>query len=213
MKNNRKDLIILSADKNIEFSVRGILERTHAIGVQPLSYNVRAHPERDAGCLGRCHHFLRPFINRYSHALVVFDREGCGKDHLSRERLEADVEERLARNGWRDRSAAIVFDPELEIWVWSDSPHVDAVLGWGKRKPKLRTWLARQDFIKKGQTKPERPKEAMEAALRITEIARSSALFLELAERVSFKRCEDPAFAKLKNTLTKWFSTHRNASW
>jgi hypothetical protein len=34
---------------------------------------------------------------------------------------------------------------------------------------------------------------------------RSSAIFFELAQRVSVNRCIDPAFLKFKNTLRQWF--------
>jgi hypothetical protein len=33
----------------------------------------------------------------------------------------------LFTSGWENRAAAVVLDPELEIWVWSDSPEVEAV--------------------------------------------------------------------------------------
>ena len=31
-----------------------------------------------------------------------------------------NVETDLSRNGWADRTKAIVIDPELEVWVWGD---------------------------------------------------------------------------------------------
>jgi hypothetical protein len=44
--------------------------------------------------------------------------------------MENDLEARLSQSGWPSGCcAAIVIDPELELWVWSRSPHVPAVLG------------------------------------------------------------------------------------
>ncbi|MEW5920448.1 MAG: hypothetical protein AB1796_05725 [Bacillota bacterium] len=36
--------------------------------------------------------------------------------------------------------------------------------------------------------------------------ARSSSLFYNLAKTVGLKRCQDPAFIKLKTKLREWFS-------
>lgn len=206
MKHGKKNLIVLTADKNMEFSVMGILNRHEALGIRSLSYDIRVHVERDPGCLRKSHYFLKPFANRYAYALVIFDREGCGRDELSREALEQKVEEKLAQNGWSNRSAAIVPDPELEIWVWSDSPHVDTVLGWKDKRPDLRTWMAKKGFLEKSQIKPGRPKEAVECALKYVRKARSSSIYLQIARKVSLNRCHDPAFLKLKSTLKKWFA-------
>ncbi|NJL28558.1 MAG: hypothetical protein HC897_12045 [Thermoanaerobaculia bacterium] len=98
-----------------------------------------------------------------------------------------------------------MLDPELEAWLWSDSPHVDSVLGWKDRNPTLRAWLAEQGFLVEGAAKPSQPKEAVEKALRVVRKPRSSALYRQLAERVSFERCTDPAFARFKDVLRGWF--------
>ncbi|MBI2875671.1 MAG: hypothetical protein HYY20_02180 [Candidatus Tectomicrobia bacterium] len=201
-----KDLVILVADKNMEFTIKGLLSRPKALGVRFLANDLFVHPEQDTGCLLRSHDFLRSFINRYAHALVMLDREGCGREGSSREVLEREVEDRLSRSGWGNRAVAIVLDPELEIWVWSDSPHVDSVLGWEGKQPDLKTWLRSQGFWDAQRTKPDRPKEAVEEALRLARKARSSSNYFQLAQRVGFGRCTDPAFLKLKAALQDWFS-------
>lgn len=201
-----KDLVVLVADKNMEFAVKGLLSRPRALGVCPITSDLFVHPYRDPGCLLVGHNFLRPLVNRYSYALVMFDREGCGRERLSREELEQQVEDRLSQSGWGDRAASIVLDPELEVWVWSDSPHVESVLGWSGRQPDLRTWLAEKGFAEVNALKPNRPKEATQAALRLVRKHRSSALYFQLATKVSFKRCIDPAFFKFKAILRNWFS-------
>lgn len=204
----QKDLVILVADQDIEFSVRGLLSRHRTLGFRKLSYkdyDIFRHLGKDPGCLLECHEFLRPFFDQYAHALVMFDREGCGKDDLSRDHLENMVERQLAISGWGNRAAAIVFDPELEVWVWSGSPHVDAVLGWKGKQPDLITWLVDKGFREEFEAKPNRPKKAVEEALRISSKARSASLYRQLAERVSLKKCVDPAFNKFKTILQTWF--------
>jgi hypothetical protein len=199
------DLICLVADRSIEAAVVGLLSRPKAIGIRRVKYVIRSHPEKDPGCYRHAHNFLSAFRKRYAHALVIFDREGCGNEGRSREELEEEVEGRLAGGGWRDRVRAVVLDPELECWVWSDSPHVDAALGWQGRTPALRSWLVENDLLAEGTTKPTRPKEAMEAAMRHVRRSRSSSIYRELAENVSVQRCTDPGFQKLRDTLREWF--------
>ena len=148
---------------------------------------------------------LRAAANRYAHALVVFDREGCGHEALPREKVENMVEQKLSRTGWGDRASVIVLDPELEVWVWSDSPHVESILGWRDRSLGLLEWLFGQGFLRSGQAKPERPKEAMIEALRTVRKPRSSSLYQQLAQKVSLQRCIDPSFVKFKDTMRRWF--------
>lgn len=201
-----KDLVILVADKNMEFAVKGILSRPQALSIRQISFELFVHPHNDPGCLNDGHHFLRTSLNKSAHALVLFDREGCGREHLTRQQLEQQTEANLFRSGWQ-QAAAIVLDPELEVWVWSDSPHTAEILGWKNKQPPLNRWLKNQGFLNEGQIKPPRPKESMEAALRQVRKPRSSVLYRRLAENVSFGRCTDEAFNKLKMTLQNWFST------
>ncbi len=202
-----KDLVVLVADKDMEHAVDGILSsRFQALGIRRISSDFFVHPHRDPGCLIDGHEFLRPFTNSCHHALVMLDREGCGQEPLSREALEEDIESRLRGSGWGDRAAAIVLDPELEIWVWSDSPHVASILGWSQRTPDLAGWLRNHGFLDHSTQKPDRPKEALEQVLKLARKPRSPSLYTQLAKKVSLGRCSDPGFSKFKRTLRSWFS-------
>jgi hypothetical protein len=200
-----KDLVVLAADKNVEYALRGLLSRLAALGTRAVTADFLTHPEKDPGCLLRSHDFLRPMQRKYAHALVVFDREGCGREQLAGPDLESQVDHRLAESGWQQRAKAVVIDPELEAWVWSDSPHVDTVLGWQGKTPGLRTWLESAGWLAAREAKPSRPKEAMEQALRLAGKPRSSAIYRQLAESVSTDRCSDAAFQRLKNLIRIWF--------
>jgi len=202
-----KNIIFLVADTNIKFALKGILSRPESLSIRAITYDIEVYPHHDAGCLKRSHLFLQIFRNQYEYACVIFDREGCGREEYSRETLEQEVENRLSDSGWKNRCACIVPDPELEIWVWSDSPRIDEVFGWKNKKPDLRSWMLENKFLKQGQIKPDRPKEAVEKALRIAQKPRSSSLYFELAQKVSFNRCGDSAFSKFGNTLKQWFGS------
>lgn len=201
----QKDLLILVADKNMEYAIRGLLYRNASFGMRPLSCDVYVHPERDPGCFLKGHDFVRPFHRSYSYSIVMFDREGCGQESKTRDQLEAEVESRLSQAGWDRRAAAIVIDPELENWVWSNSPHVEICLGWKGRVPRLRQWLVNEGFSAGLESKPMHPKKAVEQALRSVKKPRSSSLYLELAQNVTLEGCTDGAFLKFRQTISSWF--------
>jgi hypothetical protein len=199
------DLVVLTADKNMAAAVNGLLSRPQSLGISQVTWKSYVHTERDPGCLLRGHDFLRPMSRRCAHCLLVFDRQGCGHEDKSREAIEQIVEKRLARSGWPGRSAAVVLDPELEMWVWSDSPQVDVCMGWESRRPGLREWLRDRGVWPEDSPKPADPKAAVEAALREVRKPRSSAIYQRLAGAVGFERCCDPAFLKFRDDLRSWF--------
>jgi hypothetical protein len=202
-----KDLILLVADKNCEFALRGVLSRHRALGLREITFDILVHGERDPGCRIKGSDFLRPFAAQYSNALLIFDLIGSGQETSTRETLESYLESEFQCSGWGDRAAVIVIDPELDVWVWSDSPHVDKYLGWAGHSPRLREWLVQKGYLNVGQSKPFRPKEALQAAIGQVGKQRSSDIYKSIAEKVSLGRCIDPAFLKLKLTLIRWFPT------
>ena len=206
MSNDREDLVVVVADLDCEVAVRSLLKRPQSIGIRNVTSQVFRHPRRDPGCFLAAHDYLRTFCGQFSYAMTLFDRHGCGHDDEPRMVIERDVEDRLSVNGWNSRCAAIVLDPELEIWVWSDSPIVSEVLGWSTQEWSLRQWLADNGHWPLAVGKPQDPKTALRAALRRSGKRPSAALFQELAERVSLSRCADPAFTKFCSTLRRWFA-------
>jgi hypothetical protein len=201
-----KDLVVLTADKNMQFAVRGIVSRHQSLGIHKLEPDFFVHPQKDPGIYHNAHDFLRFAAKTHRHALVLMDREGSGQEDQTREELEEKLEQALFRSGWEQRASAVVLDPEVEIWVWSDSTHVDHELGWSQQATGLRAWLREKGFLDERSLKPQKPKEALEAALRWVRKPRSSAIYQGLAEKVSLSKCQDPAFLKLKTVLQAWFS-------
>jgi AAA domain, putative AbiEii toxin, Type IV TA system len=130
------------------------------------------------------------------------DPEESGFDKV---RYEVAIGRLLQLSGWGDRARAIVIDPELEIWVWSDSPHVPKAPGSRDDLPTLRRWLIDHRLWTEGRPKPDDPKAAMEKILRINNRPRSSSIYEDLARKVGLQRCQDGAFLKLRETLVAWF--------
>jgi hypothetical protein len=205
MPERKSDLIVLVPDLDMEKAVKGIFTRSRSLGISHFEADIQRHPLRDSGCCTDGVSFLAPFVNQYEHALLLFDREGCGREDCTAEELETEIKRKLAETGWDERGGVVILDPELEIWVWSDSPHVDEELGWKEHHPPLRTWLTQRNLLQDQSVKPARPKEAVEAALREVRKPRSPSLYFNLAEKVGFSRCYDRAFIRLKTTLRQWF--------
>ena len=198
------DLFVLVADLDMANALEGLLSRSGDLGIRDVTFDIRRHPDRDSGCRTGSVEYLRPYLNRYDHALIVFDRHGCG-DNRPRQDIQRYVDDRLARNGWERRAKAIVIDPELEAWTWSASPAVSRILGWGGRYPALRRWLGGQGLWPRGHSKPPEPKRAMREVMQHRRIRLSARRFSELAENTDFDGCQDPAFNELRQTLQAWF--------
>ena len=202
------DLYVLVADLDQQQTIQALLEhRTKSLGIQPPRFEVTKHPHHDGGCYKNSPALLQTLQSQAAHTIVLLDREGSGADELSPEAIETELEARLAQSGWGDRARAIVVDPEIEIWLWAASPHVDEALGWAGRSPDLRGWLTHNGFLKDRGAKPSRPKEALRAALRQARIKPSAALFGQIAQKVSLEQCRDRSFNRLRETLRTWFAS------
>ena len=188
-------------------AVLGILKRHQSLGIHPIQPDIFVHPERDPGCRLKGVKYLINFYNQYRYCILMFDFEGCGEHVATLKNLEMQLECELSQSAWDNRGKVIIIDPELENWVWSNSPHVDRELGWSRSLQGLRDWLLQNELLRSGQMKPDRPKEALERALREVNKPRSSAMYLSLAGKVSLKRCRDEAFLRFVKTLRCWFGS------
>ena len=207
---NRKDLVVLAADKNIEYALKGLFARPPALGIRPITLDIFIHHQRDPGCVQHGVEFLNNFSERYHYGLLMFDYAGSGKEQEKQPReLQEMLNNEFAGSAWRERARALVLSPELEAWIWSNSPHVDEVAGWKNRQPSLRSWLTEQGWLQRGEVKPNKPKEAFQAALREARTQRSSSLYQQIAEKVSLHQCIDSSFQEFRDILRAWFPQNR----
>ncbi len=200
-----KDLVVLAADKALELALKGVLARPKALGIRPLDVDIFVEPEHDPACARRGVGFLSHFAEQYRYGLLIFDYEGSGQEEVEPQVLQRKLNDEFQNSPWEERARVIVLYPELEAWIWTDSPHVEEVLGWKGRDQGLRPWLAEEGYWSADAMKPRRPKEAFEAALHAARKPRSSSLYKQIAERVSLRRCTDTAFLELRNVLLSWF--------
>jgi hypothetical protein len=198
-----RDLVLIVADKNAQFALQGALQRPEALGIRPVEFDFRVHVGRDGGARRTGPEMLALEHQRFAHGLLVLDFEGSGSDTATALELEEELDGRL-RPHWGDRAKSIVIEPELDIWMWGSSNAIGQTIGWPSTTP-LRQWLADRGFVFDSSDKPRRPKEALEAVLRVPRRPRSSALYRQIAGRISLRRCTDPAFLRLRAQLADWF--------
>lgn len=123
-----KDLVVLVPDKDVRFGIDGLLSRYQSLNIRKISYEIFIHPMHDPGVYHEAANFLRQFSNQYSYALAFLDREGSGQQG-SAEEIAEHIKRDIERNGWPDKAEVVVFDPELEIWIWIESQHTAKALG------------------------------------------------------------------------------------
>ncbi len=199
------DLVCLVADKNMEAAISALLMRPESLAIRPITNEILVHPHRDPGCYNQAQDLLRGFRGSAEHALVVLDHAWDGTPDKSGARVEELLGSKLREAGMADWALPVVIEPELEVWIFSDSPHLAPALGWTGREPNLRQALASQDLWKEGALKPVDPKAALEWALREVRKPRSSSIYRNLATRISTRRCQDRSFLRLRKQLQLWF--------
>lgn len=201
-----KDLFVLVADADIASTMNGLLTRQQlSLGIRSIEFTIERHLRRDPGCRQQAATFASGYADDHEYALVLFDKNGSGDEGTDRQLIQNEVENDLYQAGWQNRSKAIVIEPELEVWVWAGSPHVGMVLGWNEGTSALREWLCEHGLWPDGEAKPPDPKLALKRAMKEKHCSPKAATFKELAKMVSLKRCEDPAFQEVRETLQGWF--------
>ena len=205
MRSFRADLKLVVADQNMKAAFEGLLTRHQSLGIRPLDLGAQSalvHPRHDPGCWKDGPELLAIEHQHFRHGVLALDWEGCNSN-LSADETRHDLQTRLDQRtspGW---GSVVLFEPELENWVFAGSHEVDRALGWSPGS--LAPWLLEKGHLVQGQQKPSRPKEAIEQALLAVKRSRSSSIYRQLAQNVSFRRCEDAAFLAFKSTLQLWF--------
>ncbi len=196
------DLVVLAADKNMEFLLRAGFDRPEALGIRSIDVRIQVHPFSDGGVRTSGANVLSHLSRQYDHAVMILDFEGSGASGSAAD-LESNLDAQLSPS-WQDRAKAIVIEPELESWVWGSDNALKQVLRWHEATG-IRKWLNENGLSFTDEGKPERPKEAFESVLRQLKRPRSSALYRRVGTHISLEKCTDPAFRRLRNQLRQWF--------
>ncbi|MBI3372727.1 MAG: hypothetical protein HY017_13360 [Betaproteobacteria bacterium] len=194
---------MLVADKNMQYALKGALSRPEALGIRPVVHEFRTHPGRDGGVRTTGPEVLAGERNRFRHALMLLDFEGCGTEMADPVALETELDHQI-RTTWGDSAKTIVIAPEVDVWLWGTDNALREVLQW-PLGGSIREWLEINGFAISAEGKPLRPKEAFEAMRHVHRQPRSSALYEKITNRISLQNCSDQAFLRLKEQLRVWF--------
>jgi hypothetical protein len=102
------------------------------------------------------------------------------------------------------RDFVIAIDPNLEQWIWQDSPIVEAELRHAGPLS-LRASLAQSGLWSADAEKPPQPKKLFKDMLLKNRIKNSSAIYKRIAEKVPIAACTDPQFGRPVHQLQYWF--------
>ncbi len=199
------------ADKNMEFAVKGFFGRGdfhHKLQCSHFVFDPRddvyvARGKNDPGLYVHGDQVFRHACDTHRNIVVMIDEEWEGSP--GREEISQRLNGHLTNAGWNgDNSKVLVFEPELENWVWIPHDHVARSLGWDRYED-MRGFVNDAGFWGEG-SKPSRPKEALEACLRHIREPRSSKFYERILSGVpGVRHCTDTAFIQLHEALCNWY--------
>jgi len=212
---HRVELFVFVADADALRFVKGLLERPRALGIRTVIFEVVRHTERDSGMWVDGPETLRSMKRdkQMDRALVMLDYAGCGRDtagkRLTAEKVEAALQKRLDTCTFKDRSAAIAMEPELESWLWKSpglcgrylSPDNPDRAGVAIKSEIARLGCDEATAIAKC------PKEVLESAfLSIRKRKPRASDFVELAALADPQAMRaDRSFERFLRVLQEWF--------
>ncbi|MEU0519107.1 hypothetical protein [Streptosporangium sp. NPDC006007] len=201
----KRDVVFLVADTGMEQMLRGFLGRPRvhrSLRCGPFGFDPREDvfvaPTKDPGVYGTARELLRPFERLHRRAVVMLDADWDGSPGAKA------IHHHIGRclDGAWEHYAVVVIDPELEAWVWQDNPNVAEAL---KCSTDFRKNLADSGHWPHDHLKPPDPKSALDHLRRRHRADGSNAAFRRLAEKISVRHCQDPAFNHLCEHLRAWF--------
>lgn len=213
----KRDCVFFVADKSIGETFIGFLsrpDREEMLGCGPFAFDPRedvfvANGQNDPGIYNRGGELLRPFQHTHHKAVLVLD---CDWDASPGQTAIIDnVTRQLTESGWAaDAVAVIAIDPELEQWIWQDSPILANELRLNAPQG-LKAALQARDLWPQQLPKPPAPKELFNQLRRENNVKVSSSTFRRIASRVPIAACRDSEFLRLVAQLQAWFPVEEPA--
>ncbi len=205
-----KELVILVADAAMEAVLRTFFEREAVeetlacgdISIDPVQDIFRDPMHTDGGVHRRAHEILRRFLRTHRRAMVILDKQFGAERPANQVRME--ILNNLRQNGWAERCEVVVIDPELEVWLWQESPHVARAVGYRGHQP-LRKHLAETRDWPEDLDKPKNPKDTLQRLIRENRAGVPTGVYCNIAKQVSVRGCSDTSFRNFLTTLRNWF--------
>jgi hypothetical protein len=202
---SKRDVVFLVADGGMQQMLVGFFGRAEfhkSLGCGRFRFDpaedIFVHPRHDPGVYREAREFLRPFERLHERVVVILDAAWDGTPGA--EVISADLTAALSA-AW-EHVSVVVIEPELEAWLWQENPNVARALRCGSD---MRELLAGSGHWPRGKAKPADPKAALKYLQMHHSADGSRAAFRRLAETVSIRRCQDPAFCRLRDAICAWF--------
>ena len=209
-----RELAILTADKTMNAVVTAFFQRNHwhttlgcaAFDFWPEEDIINDPQHTDGGVHRRAHELVRPYLRTHSRVVVILDQQFGGD--IPAVDVRDDILLNLRRNGWHDKNCeVVVIDPELEVWLWQDSPHVAEAVGY--TGVSLRDHLATSGDWPEGDIKPGQPKEVIQGLMKVNRAGVPMVVYTKIARRVGVGGCQDGSFGQFRTKLQTWFPPER----
>lgn len=204
-----KDLLVFAADADAEAFLRAVLSKPQALGIRPVTCDIKRHPQRDSGMVQSGAELVRMQKGRYGKALLLWDHHGSGRDREEPSGVEErDIQGKLDSFTWSGNSAVTILVPELEQWLW----YCESALAahWSMTRDDMALAVdayAAQNGITAQDAKRRQPKELFEhiAKKRLRRTI-SPYDFEKIGEKASVKALMHcPSFQAIGAVLQEWF--------
>lgn len=208
----KRPLLFLLADKDLQEACRGcFLERkdwARSFGCRHVAIEdkdlVVPAGQKDPGLFSHAAALARPFLRTHRHLVVLLDSAWDGS--RGAQQIEKRITRELVKNGRGQHNVAgIAIKPEPEAWLWSDRNAIFQALS-NELDPNRRVSL--RSLLQAAEGKEEQvrdPKDELDKLRERLRIPASSAQFQRFAKVARIERCGDPAFARLRESLRRWF--------
>lgn len=206
-----RDCVFFVADKTMRETFLGFLgreDRGNQLGCGAFEFDPGedlffAAGQNDPGLWTRANELVRPFLTTHHKAVVALDCAWNGSPGQAA--ILECISQQLQDSGWdTNRFVVIAINPELEEWIWQDSPILEKELRHSG-PASLRLSLAERGLWPANQSKPPSPKEVFLQIQEENRVKKSSAVFKRIAAAVPIAACTDPEFKRLIAQLQAWF--------
>ena len=207
----KRDCIFFVADKTMRETFLGFLsreDRTTQLGCSDFAFDPAedlffAAGQNDSGLNKRADALLSPFLHSHRKAVVALDCDWDGSPGQAQ--IIHNVTTQLLQSGWRAEDVIVIaIDPELEQWIWQDSPVLAEELRMHAPHG-LKAVLTQRGLWPEEATKPPLPKDLFIQLRRENNVKLSSSVFKRIAARVPVGLCVDSEFRRLVAQLQAWF--------
>jgi hypothetical protein len=163
---------------------------------------------KDGGVWTNAGKNLGNHLGRFERALIILDEDFDPWPGAAT--IRTDIENEMLEAGWpRESFEAIVIQPMMESWLWTDNDSVAKAFGIANFAP-LRNQFIAEGLWGFGQWKPKADKmkevtaRAMAAGWRLMKDVLFTTVFSEL-KKDAVDQCIEPGFVLFRQTLQRWF--------